>query len=213
MRAKAHIASMFVPRLLPVAVLAVFTLTVLVLPVARMRVRQGTTGIVVHRAPSTLHRLVSTALGGYAGGLGLWSVLYLRLGPAPLGVLPAPSAVHALGIALLAGSIGLAMVAQRQMGASWRIGIDAEPTALVTRGLYGVVRNPIYTALLAGFAGVALLTPSCWTWLGAAQAMFVVALQARLEEEHMARMHGEAFRTYAARVGRFWPGIGRLADR
>jgi protein-S-isoprenylcysteine O-methyltransferase Ste14 len=96
------------------------------------------------------------------------------------------------------------------MGASWRIGIDANPTALVTGGIYRVVRNPIYTALLLGFGGMALLTPSCWTILGASQAMFVVALQARLEEDHLARVHGEVYLTYAARVGRFWPGVGRL---
>ena len=42
----------------------------------------------------------------------------------------------------------LTVLAQLQMGASWRVGIDDRPTELVTGGLFRVVRNPIFTALL-----------------------------------------------------------------
>jgi protein-S-isoprenylcysteine O-methyltransferase Ste14 len=89
-------------------------------------------------------------------------------------------------------------------------GIDAGKTDLVTTGLVGVVRNPIYAALVVATTGVALLTPAFWTLVGALQAAFVVALQARLEEEHLTWLHGDAYRTYAARVGRFVPGVGKL---
>jgi protein-S-isoprenylcysteine O-methyltransferase Ste14 len=191
-------------------ILGVFALVVVALPILRMRARWGTTGVVLHRAPSTLHRLVSAALGAYAAGAFAWSLLYVRIGPVPLGVFPADPAVLAVALALLGVAIVLAAAAQRQMGASWRVGIEARRTELVTHGLFGIVRNPIYTAMLLAFAGLALLTPSCWTLLGAAQAMFVLALQARLEEEHLANMHGDSYRRYASRVGRFWPRIGRL---
>jgi protein-S-isoprenylcysteine O-methyltransferase Ste14 len=36
-------------------------------------------------------------------------------------------------------------------------------------------------------------------------------IQVRLvEEPYLIRVHGDAYRTYAARTGRFVPGVGRL---
>lgn len=41
--------------------------------------------------------------------------------------------------------------------------------------------------------------------------MVALALQTRLiEEPHLTRVHGKQYTVYAARVGRFLPGIGRL---
>jgi protein-S-isoprenylcysteine O-methyltransferase Ste14 len=52
------------------------------------------------------------------------------------------------------------------------------------------------------------------TWLGLA-AVVVIALgleiQVRaVEEPYLIRAHGDEFRVYASRVGRFVPGIGRF---
>ncbi|MHC4447722.1 MAG: hypothetical protein ACYSXF_08095 [Planctomycetota bacterium] len=43
--------------------------------------------------------------------------------------------------------------------------------------------------------------------------VLAVGGQTRAEEEHLAAMHGDPYRTYAARVGRFVPGVGRLPRR
>jgi protein-S-isoprenylcysteine O-methyltransferase Ste14 len=37
-----------------------------------------------------------------------------------------------------------------------------------------------------------------------------VEAQARLEERHLLALHGVRYREYAGRVGRFFPGVGRL---
>ena len=56
--------------------------------------------------------------------------------------------------------------AQLGMGESWRIGVsDEERTDLVTGGWFSLCRNPIYTSMIAGWTGFALLVP---TWLGIA---------------------------------------------
>jgi|HubBroStandDraft_1064217.scaffolds.fasta_scaffold606028_1 protein-S-isoprenylcysteine O-methyltransferase Ste14 len=201
---------MSTPRLIPLVTLAVFALAVLALPVLRMRASAGITGVVAHRAPTSIQRLVSAVGGAYAVAALSWSVAYARLGPDALGVRPTPAPLLAGAFVLLASSLLIIMVAQRQMGASWRVGIDRARTDLVTRGLYRLVRNPIYTALLFSTAGFALLTLSPWTAIGACQGIVMVLLQARLEEEHLFATHGDEYRAYAARVGRFWPGIGRI---
>ena len=124
-------------------------------------------------------------------------------------------AVHVIGI-LLAAAGGLAVfAAQLGMGESWRIGVsDEERTDLVTGGWFSVCRNPIYTSMIAGWTGFALLVP---TWLGIA-AVSVIAtgleIQVRfVEEPHLLRIHGDAYRAYASRVGRFVPGVGPLAQK
>jgi protein-S-isoprenylcysteine O-methyltransferase Ste14 len=201
---------MVAPRLLPALVLVGLALGVFALPVLRLRLREGLWGIVLHRAPTAIHRFTSASLGLYGMGAVVWATAYAALGPGALGVWATGVWLRVLAGAVLLAALVLMMVAQRQMGASWRIGIERERTALVTSGLYAVVRNPIYSALLLAAVGLATLTPSSWTVLGTLQAAIVVGLQARLEEEHLLRVHGPEYRAYAARVGRFWPGVGRL---
>jgi protein-S-isoprenylcysteine O-methyltransferase Ste14 len=120
--------------------------------------------------------------------------------------------VHAIGIVVAAAG-GLAVFgAQLGMGESWRIGVsEEERTELVIGGWFSLCRNPIYSAMIVGWTGFALMVP---TWLGLAAIAVVAAgleLQVRaVEEPYLLRTHGDAYRHYAARVGRFVPGVGRL---
>jgi protein-S-isoprenylcysteine O-methyltransferase Ste14 len=123
--------------------------------------------------------------------------------------------VHAIGIALaVAGGLSV-FGAQLGMGASWRIGVsDDQGTDLVTSGWFSVCRNPIYTAMIIGWTGFALMVP---TWLGfAAVAVITLGLELQVravEEPYLVRTHGDAYRAYGSRVGRFAPGIGRFAGK
>jgi protein-S-isoprenylcysteine O-methyltransferase Ste14 len=89
---------------------------------------------------------------------------------------------------------------------------DEQRTDLVTGGWFSLCRNPIYTSMLVGWTGFALIVP---TWLGiAAVAVIAIALEIQVryvEEPYLIRAHGERYRDYASRVGRFLPGVGRLA--
>jgi protein-S-isoprenylcysteine O-methyltransferase Ste14 len=122
-------------------------------------------------------------------------------------------ALHAIGIALSAVG-GLAVFgAQLGMGESWRIGVsDEERTDLVTGGWFSICRNPIYTSMIVGWLGLALIVP---TWLAIAAVLTIAAgleLQVRfVEEPYLLRTHGDEYRAYASRVGRFVPGIGRIS--
>lgn len=122
-------------------------------------------------------------------------------------------AIQAAGLVGCAAGMSSTLWAQLAMGDSWRIGVDErERTALVASGPFRLVRNPIFTSMLLGLGGVALLAPN---WLAAVAAVALVAaleLQVRLvEEPHLLRVHGEAYRRYAARTGRFLPGLGRIS--
>jgi protein-S-isoprenylcysteine O-methyltransferase Ste14 len=108
--------------------------------------------------------------------------------------------------------IVLTVWAQLQMGDSWRVGVDTdETTALVHTKLFGLVRNPIYSAMLIFECGIALLAPNLVTIIGVVLTFAALELQVRrVEEPYLLVKQGDLYRDYAARVGRFVPGVGLI---
>jgi protein-S-isoprenylcysteine O-methyltransferase Ste14 len=132
-----------------------------------------------------------------------------------LGVVEAwriPEWMHSAGIATAAAGIALTVWAQLQMGDSWRVGVDtAETTELVHSGVFGVVRNPIYSAMLVFEFGIALVATNLVTVAGCALALSSLELQVRrVEEPYLLATHGARYRDYTARVGRFIPRVGLI---
>ncbi|NKR10621.1 MULTISPECIES: isoprenylcysteine carboxylmethyltransferase family protein [unclassified Paenarthrobacter] len=119
--------------------------------------------------------------------------------------------VHGLGFVLAVLGILAAFTTQLALGASWRIGVDeAERTALMTTGPFRLVRNPVFTAVAVAFLGMALMVPNPVAIAGLAVTLIGIEIQVRLvEEPYLRRIHGAEYMDYAARVGRFLPGIGR----
>ncbi len=198
-------------RLAILAVLAGILAFLFFAPAVRLRRATGSWPVALHRVrvPGQLPNV--TALGAVLLAEILLVVLYVARGPAALSVWRAPPVVPVLGLILATGGIAFVAAAVRQMGASYRFGIDDQRTELVQHGVFAVVRNPIYTGIVAMLSGFALIAPCPWTAVLAPAAAIAVARQARLEERHLLAMHGDRYRAYASRVGRFLPGIGRLA--
>jgi len=122
------------------------------------------------------------------------------------------TAVHKVGLALAIAGIAATFYAQVAMGTSWRIGVDpGDRTELVTGGPFALVRNPIFAAMLPTGLGLSLLVPSWVSCAGLIGLAVALELQVRVvEEPYLLRAHGASYAEYAARVGRFLPGIGRL---
>ena len=177
------------------------------------------TWLQVRRTGSSGFKGISRA-GGIESLGGILLVVSLGLGVlAPLAALggQAPPlldsrALAAAGLALYAAGLAITLVAQVQMGASWRIGVDpTERTGLITHGLYRLARNPIYTGMCAVAVGLALLVPNGFALLALATLVVGLEVQVRLlEEPHLIGKHGEAYSSWAARTGRFFPALGRL---
>ena len=121
--------------------------------------------------------------------------------------------VHLLGAGLAAVGIAGALASQVAMGDSWRIGVDErETTRLVTRGPFGRVRNPIFSFMLISGAGLLALVPNVFSILALGSTFAGIEIQVRaVEEPYLTKTHGSVYRAYASRVGRFLPGVGRLA--
>ncbi|GAB5903705.1 isoprenylcysteine carboxyl methyltransferase [Mycobacteroides chelonae] len=131
-------------------------------------------------------------------------------------IAPLPALDHrslqVAGIALAATGIVATVGAQQTMGESWRVGVDTrETTTLVSSGVFGWVRNPIFTAMLTFAAGSVLMTPNLLALSGFVLLAASIELQVRVvEEPYLLAAHGKTYRDYGSRVGRFLPGIGRF---
>ncbi|GAA2474051.1 isoprenylcysteine carboxylmethyltransferase family protein [Streptomyces thermolineatus] len=123
----------------------------------------------------------------------------------------AAPAVRWTGLVVALAGVAATSAAQTNMGTSWRVGVDAgERTTLVTGGLFAHVRNPVFTAMVLTAVGLALMVPNPVSLLALACLVVAVRLQVRVvEEPYLKAVHGTAYEAYAARTGRFLPGVGR----
>ncbi len=94
----------------------------------------------------------------------------------------------------------------REMGRSWRIGIDPkEKTQLIFSGPFRIVRHPIYTLSILLVLGTLATRPTMAMLLIAIVHIACLQFEARREEAYLLTKHGDAYAAYSQRVGRFFP--------
>lgn len=184
---------------------AVFFLLAMVLPSVQVRRATGLNPVVLASGDDAdgfvgrMFKLLLAVLPLYLGALSLGWIEAIG----PIG-LPAPKAAALVGGGLIAASLLWVLLAQWQMGRSWRIGIDkAHPGALVSSGLFRFSRNPIFLGMLALLAGMFLAMPDAVTVLALGLGFALISVQVRLEEAHLAARHGAAYDQYRAQVRRW----------
>lgn len=120
-------------------------------------------------------------------------------------------AVAWLGFVIALTGVAATFAAQIAMGRSWRVGVDpSERTDLVTDGPFALVRNPIFSAMLITMLGFAMLVANVVAVASFVALVVSIELQVRtVEEPYLQIVHGDTYRDYITRVGRFVPGIGR----
>jgi protein-S-isoprenylcysteine O-methyltransferase Ste14 len=160
----------------------------------------GSTGFVAHRERGAVAK---------AAGLALTAGLLAVVAGTVLAGARGWDATALAGTAAMLGGLVLTLVAQGDMGSSWRIGVDPdERTQLVTRGLFGRVRNPIFTGMIMFAAGSALAVPTGVTVAGFLLATAGIVVQVRgVEEPHLRRQHGPSYDQYVTTTGRFLPRL------
>ena len=127
--------------------------------------------------------------------------LYQSLAPIPW--LMHPTLVIT-GLVFLVAALFWVLIAQAQMGDSWRIGIDTEvKTTLVQHGVFALSRNPIFLGMQFMLLGLLLVLPNAVTLTTCVLGVALIQIQVRLEEAHLTQRHGEEYRAYQRRVRRW----------
>jgi len=115
------------------------------------------------------------------------------------------AAVRWLGAVVAVACLVLTIQCWRRMGRDWRMDISDRNTSLITDGLFARIRHPIYAFSIALMLATAVVLPSLPMLVVAALHVVLMNVKARNEEAHLARMHGDAWRRYVERTGRFIP--------
>jgi protein-S-isoprenylcysteine O-methyltransferase Ste14 len=109
-----------------------------------------------------------------------------------------------LGAACCLAGLLLLLWSLVSFGTSFRVGIDVDkPDQLVTTGVYGLSRNPIYVAFVTILLGEFLIFPN-WillVYLGA--ATWLIHRQVLREEDFMQKQYGEQYLAYSRHVRRY----------
>jgi protein-S-isoprenylcysteine O-methyltransferase Ste14 len=110
------------------------------------------------------------------------------------------------GAIVAGGCLAATRMCWRRMGTAWRMGIDpAETNPLITTGPFAYVRHPIYTlsAMMMLSTLAAIMSPLML--IVAAVHIGLLSWEARREERHLDRIHGDRYQAYRACVGRLVP--------
>jgi protein-S-isoprenylcysteine O-methyltransferase Ste14 len=120
---------------------------------------------------------------------------------------PKPDGVLVAAIIVLPLSVWLGWQALMHLGKQWRIqaGLYSDHE-LVRTGPYGVVRHPIYVALLGMLIGTGLVV-SWWPIVVLAASLFIAGMEIRIHAEDalLADRFGDAFDKYRGAVAAYIP--------
>jgi len=142
----------------------------------------------------TLQRIVITVVFISFPAMFVVSALDHRFGWSPV-----PATVSLVGDVLVAIGLGIAMLVVIQNGyAAANVTVEAEQK-VVSTGLYGLVRHPMYTGNVILMIGVPLALGSYWGLVFLIPGLIVLVLRIG-DEEQLLRQELNGYREYAHQV-------------
>jgi protein-S-isoprenylcysteine O-methyltransferase Ste14 len=129
-----------------------------------------------------------------------------RLGKLNERFLPDAAWIGLLGVVLTFAGVAFAIWARHHIGRYWsaRVSIVTEHK-LIRTGPYAHIRHPIYTGILLGLAGTALVAGEYRAMVGLALALYGFARKAQKEEAFLAAQFGADFDEHRRHTGFFLP--------
>jgi protein-S-isoprenylcysteine O-methyltransferase Ste14 len=114
-----------------------------------------------------------------------------------------------LGALVLVLALALFFHTHRRLGRYWSVTLEIrQDHGLVTDGIYGWVRHPMYSAYFLWALSQALLLPN---WIAGPAGLIgfgtLFTFRVRHEENMMLQTFGDAYAAYAARTKRIIPGV------
>lgn len=113
-----------------------------------------------------------------------------------------------VGVAILVVSWGIAYFANREIGIDWSPTIEkTQKQKLVTSGIYGIIKHPLYLSGLLILVGTNVYFGSKWAWLGTTLVLIAILLRIPIEQKHLRERFGEEYIAYKRRTKTILPWI------
>jgi protein-S-isoprenylcysteine O-methyltransferase Ste14 len=123
-------------------------------------------------------------------------------------VVPNVPGAWTVGLALTAIGIAIAIWARLSLGSNWSGMVTLKTDhVLVRKGLYRWIRHPIYTGILLGMVGSAIIRGHLRCWLGVALVLAAFYFKARREEKFLREEFGAGFEEHSRQTGMFLPKL------
>lgn len=133
------------------------------------------------------------------GGLDRGGLLNYRLGPnVPW--------IWGTGLVVTAIGVGTSLWARLSLGSNWSGMVTLKNDhVLVRKGLYRWIRHPIYSGILFGMIGTAMVRGHLRGWIGVLVVFTAFYFKARREERFLREEFGAGFEEHSRRTGMFLP--------
>lgn len=177
------------------------SLALIVGPAIRAYRLTGTRPILRLQTTALVNILLAVAV---SGGIGAGAYIYLRQGLRHLNSLP----LEIIGAPFLVAAAALGGAAYHELGDAFGAGAFPAETAarLVETGPYRLTRHPQFTAYVTYLTGFVLSVTFAFIPILLA-ALALLETQARLEEQHLVKLHPDSYPRYRQRTrDRIIPG-------
>ena len=116
-----------------------------------------------------------------------------------------------LGVIIIAGAVFIFWRAHRDLGLNWSPSLEIrEKHELITRGIYSIIRHPMYTSQFLWVIAQPLLLQN---WIAGFLDLLVYVpfyyLRVKPEEQLMVDTFGDQYRAYMKKVGGVIPRFGQ----
>jgi protein-S-isoprenylcysteine O-methyltransferase Ste14 len=115
--------------------------------------------------------------------------------------------IRFVGVLALILAAVLLIWAEVSIGASFRVALPTTKQALVTQGIYGIIRNPMALSVDLLALGVLFLAPSCLALVVLVLNAVTYEWKVRTEESYLRDAHGPEYEAYCARTGKYLPRL------
>jgi protein-S-isoprenylcysteine O-methyltransferase Ste14 len=114
-----------------------------------------------------------------------------------------------LGVVILASALYVFWRAHADLGVNWSPTLELrEKHQLITSGIYGVIRHPMYASQWLWVIAQPMLLPN-WIagWLNLLIFIVFYAVRVKAEEQLMIEQFGDDYRAYMKKVGAVFPKL------
>jgi len=112
--------------------------------------------------------------------------------------------IKIFGILLVIIAFTIFIWALKDLGLSWRLGIDeTDPGVLITKGIYSFIRHPIYLFFDLYFIGTFLINPNLVFLIFTLVIITMMHYQVLAEENFLKERFADEYTKYMKNVGRY----------